>query len=40
MAAIIALSADKVREAAKQASEYGVCTGANFNCPGQIVVFR
>lgn len=38
MAAIIALSADQVREAAKRASEYGVCTGANFNCPGQIVV--
>ena len=38
MAAIIALDADQVREAAKQASEYGVCTGANFNCPGQIVV--
>lgn len=38
MAAIIALTADQVREAAKKASEYGVCTGANFNCPGQIVV--
>lgn len=38
MAAIIALSADDVRECCKEASELGVCTGANFNCPGQIVV--
>ena len=38
MAAIIGLSADEVREAAKKASEVGICTGANFNCPGQIVV--
>lgn len=38
MAAILGLDADTVREAAKKASEFGVCTGANFNCPGQIVV--
>ena len=38
MAAILGLDADAVREATKKASEYGVCTGANFNCPGQIVV--
>lgn len=38
MAAILALTADQVREACKQASEVGICTGANFNCPGQIVV--
>ena len=38
MAAIIGLSADQVREAAEKASEAGICTGANFNCPGQIVV--
>ena len=38
MAAIIALSADEVRECCREASEFGVCTGANFNCPGQIVV--
>ena len=38
MAAIIALDADTVRECCKEASELGVCTGANFNCPGQIVV--
>ncbi|MGM9937626.1 MAG: ACP S-malonyltransferase [Candidatus Ornithomonoglobus sp.] len=38
MAAILGLTADRVREAAEKASEVGVCTGANFNCPGQIVV--
>ncbi len=38
MAAILGLDADSVRKAAKEASEVGVCTGANFNCPGQIVV--
>lgn len=38
MAAILGLDADAVREAAKKASNVGVCTGANFNCPGQIVV--
>lgn len=38
MAAIIALSVDQVRECCKEASKVGVCTGANFNCPGQIVV--
>lgn len=38
MAAIIALSADEVRASCAEASDLGVCTGANFNCPGQIVV--
>ncbi len=38
MAAIIALSAEQVRECCAEASKVGVCTGANFNCPGQIVV--
>lgn len=38
MAAIIALNADQVRECCEKASEIGICTGANFNCPGQIVV--
>ncbi len=38
MAAIIALSADEVRACCAEASDLGVCTGANFNCPGQIVV--
>jgi [acyl-carrier-protein] S-malonyltransferase len=38
MAAILGLDADTVRECCKEASSEGVCTGANFNCPGQIVV--
>lgn len=38
MAAILGLTADEVREATAKASDIGVCTGANFNCPGQIVV--
>lgn len=38
MAAILALDADTVRECCREASEIGICTGANFNCPGQIVV--
>ncbi|MBQ3426108.1 MAG: ACP S-malonyltransferase [Clostridia bacterium] len=38
MAAIIGLSADELRAAAEKASEVGICTGANFNCPGQVVV--
>lgn len=38
MAAILGLDANQVREACNAASELGVCTGANFNCPGQIVV--
>lgn len=38
MAAILGLDADSVKKATKEASDIGVCTGANFNCPGQIVV--
>ncbi len=38
MAAIIALSADDVKACCDEASAIGVCSPANFNCPGQIVV--
>lgn len=38
MAAIIALSADDVKTCCEEASKLGVCSPANFNCPGQIVV--
>lgn len=38
MAAILALDAEQVRECCKNASELGICSPANFNCPGQIVV--
>lgn len=38
MAAILGLDADAVLAAASQASGDGVCTVANFNAPGQIVI--
>ena len=38
MAAILGLDIDKVKEACKRASEIGIVEGANFNCPGQIVI--
>jgi len=38
MAAIIALDAATVDECCKEASESGICSCANYNCPGQIVV--
>ena len=38
MAAILKLDEDKFNELIKRASEYGVCEGANFNCPGQVVI--
>jgi [acyl-carrier-protein] S-malonyltransferase len=38
MAAILKLDEDKFNELIKMASEYGVCEGANFNCPGQVVI--
>lgn len=38
MAAVIGLSADDVVECCNRASALGVCSPANFNCPGQIVV--
>ncbi len=38
MAAIIALSADDVKAACEEASSVGICSPANFNCPGQIVI--
>ena len=38
MAAIIGLDNDKVAECCAQAAQKGVCTPANFNCPGQVSV--
>ncbi|MCD8391174.1 MAG: ACP S-malonyltransferase [Firmicutes bacterium] len=38
MAAVIGLSQEDVIEACNVASQMGVCSPANFNCPGQIVV--
>ena len=38
MAAIMRLNDEKFNELLKRASEYGVCEGANYNCPGQVVI--
>ncbi|SCH63915.1 MULTISPECIES: ACP S-malonyltransferase [unclassified Romboutsia] len=38
MAAILKLSEEKVEELIKKASEYGLVEGANYNCPGQVVI--
>ena len=38
MAAIMRLDNEKVEELLSRASEYGVCEGANYNCPGQVSV--
>ncbi len=38
MAAIIALSAEDVKSACEEVSSVGICSPANFNCPGQIVI--
>lgn len=38
MAAIIALDTQEVINCCEEASKIGVCSPANFNCPGQIVV--
>ena len=38
MAALIKLSDEKIQELIERASEFGVCEGANYNCPGQVVI--
>lgn len=38
MAAVLKLSEDKVDELIKKASEFGLVEGANYNCPGQVVI--
>lgn len=38
MAAIMRLDSEKVQELLYRASEYGVCEGANYNCPGQVAI--
>ena len=38
MAAILKLNDEKIQELLKRASEFGVVEGANFNCPGQVVI--
>lgn len=38
MAAIVKLDDEKLNELLQRASEYGICEGANYNCPGQVVI--
>ena len=38
MAALIKLSDEKIQELIERASEFGICEGANYNCPGQVVI--
>lgn len=37
MAAIIGMTNEQVDEVCQKASEYGICEGANYNCPGQVM---
>lgn len=38
MAAVLKLDDEKLKILVDRASEYGICEGANFNCPGQVVI--
>ncbi|MBD7910539.1 MULTISPECIES: ACP S-malonyltransferase [Clostridium] len=38
MAAIMRLDDEKVEKLISQAKTFGVCEGANYNCPGQVVI--
>lgn len=38
MAAIMRLDDEKLTELLERASEFGICEGANYNCPGQVVI--
>lgn len=38
MAAILRLEENEVEEVIKRASEVGICEGANYNCPKQVVI--
>lgn len=38
MAAVLGLNAEQIDEVCKKASQYGIVTGANYNCPGQVVI--
>lgn len=38
MAAILKLNDEKLEELIKRASKFGIIEGANYNCPGQVVV--
>lgn len=38
MAAVLKLNDEKVQELLDRASEFGIVEGANYNCPGQVVI--
>lgn len=38
MAAVLKLDNDKIEELIKRVSEFGLVEGANYNCPGQVVI--
>lgn len=38
MAAVLKLSDEKIQELLSRAGEFGIVEGANFNCPGQVVI--
>jgi [acyl-carrier-protein] S-malonyltransferase len=38
MAAILKLNDEKTQELLKRSNEFGIVEGANFNCPGQVVI--
>jgi len=38
MAAILGLTAEQIDEVCVKAGEFGIVSGANYNCPGQIVI--
>lgn len=38
MAAVLKLNDEKLKELLDRASEFGIVEGANFNCPGQVVI--
>jgi len=38
MAAVLKLSDEKIQELLTRAGEFGIVEGANFNCPGQVVI--
>ena len=38
MVAVLGMNAEQIDEVCKAASEFGIVAGANYNCPGQIVI--
>lgn len=38
MAAVLKLNDEKIQELLTRAGEFGIVEGANYNCPGQVVI--